>query len=75
VIAKISWLYLARPPLGLAGQQGTGVLHFKDIKAYAVLHSRKPKKSSTTIMYANYTISRSLLHWETQFSTALDSPR
>jgi len=65
-----------RATLASAGQRGTGVLHFRDIKAYALLitFQKTEKEFSPTTMYADYPISRSLLHWESQSSTALDSP-
>jgi hypothetical protein len=65
-----------RATLASAGQKGTGVLHFNDIKAYALLitFQKTEKEFSSTTMYADYPISRSLLHWESQSNTALDSP-
>jgi hypothetical protein len=65
-----------RATLASAGQRGTGVLHFKDIKAYALLitFQKTEKEFSPTTMYADYPISRSLLHWESQSGTAMDSP-
>jgi len=65
-----------RATLASAGQRGTGVLHFKDIKAYALLitFQKTEKEFSPTTMYADYPISRSLLHWESQSNTALESP-
>jgi hypothetical protein len=65
-----------RATLASAGQKGTGVLHFKDIKAYALLitFQKTEKEFSPTTMYADYPISRTLLHWESQSNTALDSP-
>jgi hypothetical protein len=61
--------------LAFFGQQGTGVLHFKDIKAYALLitFQKTEKEFSPATMYADYPISRSLLDWESQSNTALDS--
>ena len=65
-----------RATLASAGQRETGVLHFKDIKAYALLTTfqKTEKEFSPTTMYADYPISRTLLHWESQSNTALDSP-
>lgn len=65
-----------RATLASAGQRGTGVLHFQDIKTYALLitFQKTEKEFSPTTMYADYPISRSLLHWESQSNTALDSP-
>jgi hypothetical protein len=52
-----------RATLASAGQRGTGVLHFKDIKAYALLitFQKTEKEFSPTTMYADYPISRELL--------------
>jgi superfamily II DNA or RNA helicase len=68
--------YDDRATLASAGQKGTGVLHFRDIKAYALLitFQKTEKEFSPTTMYADYPISRTLLHWESQSNTALDSP-
>jgi hypothetical protein len=43
----------------LAGQKDTGVLYFKDIKAYALLitFQKTEKAFSPTTMYADYPIS------------------
>ncbi|MCA1786701.1 MAG: DUF3427 domain-containing protein [Desulfobacteraceae bacterium] len=45
-------------------------------KAYALLitFQKTEKEFSPITMYADYPISRSLLHWESQSNTALDSP-
>jgi len=58
-----------------AGQRGTGVLHFKDIKAYVILitFQKTEKEFSPSTMYADYPISRELLHWESQSNTAQHS--
>lgn len=55
-----------------AGQRGTGVLHFNDIKAYVILitFQKTEKEFSPSTMYADYPISRDLLHWESQSNTA-----
>jgi hypothetical protein len=65
-----------RATLSSAGQKGTGVLHFSDIKVYVLLitFQKTEKEFSPTTMYADYPISRSVLHWESQSNTALDSP-
>jgi superfamily II DNA or RNA helicase/HKD family nuclease len=54
------------------GQTGVGVLHFEDIKAYVLLITfRKTEREfSPSTMYADYPISRELLHWESQSQTA-----
>jgi len=57
------------------GQKGTGVLHFKSIKAYALLvtYQKTEHEFSPSTMYADYPISRDLLHWESQSTTRQDS--
>jgi hypothetical protein len=52
------------------------VLHFKEIKAYGLLitFQKTENEFSPTTMYADYPISRSLLHWESQSNKVLDSP-
>jgi superfamily II DNA or RNA helicase len=62
--------------LGLAdmhttGPTGTGVLHAKHIKTYALLltFQKTEHEFSPTTMYADYPISRSRLHWESQSTT------
>jgi hypothetical protein len=58
--------------LETAGQTGVGVLHFPDVKAYAFLvtFQKTEKEFSPSTMYADYPISRELLHWESQANTA-----
>jgi len=58
--------------LETAGQTGVGVLHFPDVKAYALLvtFQKTEKEFSPSTMYADYPISRELLHWESQANTA-----
>ncbi len=53
------------------GQKGTGVLHFKNIKTYALLvtFQKTEHEFSPSTMYADYPISRELLHWESQSVT------
>lgn len=55
------------------GQRGVGVLFFKAIKTYALLVTfRKTEKDfSPTTMYADYPISQTLLHWESQSNTSV----
>jgi superfamily II DNA or RNA helicase len=62
--------------LGLAdmhttGPTGTGVLHAQHIKTYALLltFQKTEREFSPTTMYADYPISRSRLHWESQSTT------
>lgn len=64
-----------RATLESAGQRGIGVLHFKDIKAYALLitYQKTEKEFSPSTMYADYPISRELLHWESQSNTTQQS--
>jgi len=58
-----------------AGTTGVGVLHFRDIKAYAALvtFQKTEREFSPSTMYADYPISRELLHWESQSNTAENS--
>ncbi len=57
------------------GQRGIGVLHFKDIKAYALLMTfeKTEREFSPSTMYADYPISRELMHWESQSNTSQSS--
>lgn len=57
--------------LSTAGQRGVGVLHFANIKTYALLitYQKTEKEFSPSTMYADYPISRELLHWESQSNT------
>jgi superfamily II DNA or RNA helicase len=61
-----------RANLESAGQTGVGSFHFADIKTYALLvtFQKTEKEFSTSTMYADYPISRELLHWESQANTA-----
>ena len=54
---------------------GIGVIHFKDIKAYAlvVTFQKTEREFSPSTMYADYPISRELMHWESQSNTAQKS--
>jgi hypothetical protein len=58
--------------LSSAGQRGVGVLHFAKVRAYALLvtFQKTEKEFSPSTMYADYPISRELLHWESQANTA-----
>jgi superfamily II DNA or RNA helicase len=55
-----------------AGQTGVGVVHFPELKAYVLLvtFQKTDKEFSPSTMYADYPISRDLLHWESQANTA-----
>lgn len=63
---------LGKANLESAGQTGVGVLHFAEIKTYALLvtFQKTEKEFSPSTMYADYPISRELLHWESQANTA-----
>ena len=63
--------------LGLAdmhttGPTGTGVLHAQHLKTYALLltFQKTEREFSPTTMYADYPISRTRIHWESQSTTA-----
>ncbi len=58
-----------------AGVPGVGVLHFPDTKVYALLitFQKTEKEFSPSTMYADYPISRELLHWESQSQTSQQS--
>lgn len=66
---------LGRANLETAGQRGVGVLHFPEIKAYVLLvtFQKTEREFSLSTMYADYPISRELLHWESQSTTAQHS--
>jgi superfamily II DNA or RNA helicase/HKD family nuclease len=57
------------------GQIGTGVVHFKDQKAYALLMTFQKSEIdfSPSTMYQDYPVSRDLLHWQSQNNTTQDS--
>ncbi len=64
-----------RADLSTAGQRGIGVLHFRELKAYALLitFQKTEKEFSPSTMYADYPISRELLHWESQSNISRQS--
>ena len=66
---------LGQATLESAGQRGVGVLHFPAIKAYVLLvtYQKTEREFSPSTMYADYPISRELLHWESQSNTAQPS--
>jgi len=64
-----------RATIATAGQTGVGVLHFPDVRVYAFLitYQKTEREFSPSTMYADYPISRVLLHWESQSNTAQQS--
>ena len=61
-----------RANLETAGQTGVGLFHFVDVKTYVLLvtFQKTEKEFSPSTMYADYPISRELMHWESQANTA-----
>ncbi len=66
---------LGKATLSSPGQTGIGVIRFRDIGAYALLvtFQKTEREFSPSTMYADYPISRELLHWESQSNTAQES--
>jgi superfamily II DNA or RNA helicase/HKD family nuclease len=64
-----------RATLETAGQTGIGVFHFPLIKTYALLvtYQKTEREFSPSTMYADYPVSRELLHWESQSNTSVAS--
>lgn len=64
-----------RANLETAGQTGVGSFHFSEFKTYALLitFQKTEKEFSPSTMYADYPISRELLHWESQSMTSQQS--
>jgi superfamily II DNA or RNA helicase len=69
-----------KAPLGLAtfdtaGQTGVGVFHLPNVPAYVLLitFQKTEREYSPSTMYADYPISRELLHWESQSTTSQQS--
>lgn len=64
-----------RANLETAGQTGVGSFHFSSVKTYALLvtFQKTEKDFSPSTMYADYPISRDLLHWESQSTTSQQS--
>lgn len=62
---------LGKATLQGAGERGVGILHFTALKAYVLLitFQKTEREFSPSTMYADYPISRELLHWESQSST------
>ena len=64
---------LGKATLMSAGERGVGVLHFPPpLRAYVLLitFQKTEREFSPTTMYADYPISRDLLHWESQSNTS-----
>ncbi len=61
--------------LQTAGQTGVGAFHFPAVKTYVLLvtFQKTEKEFSPSTMYADYPISRELLHWESQSTTSQQS--
>jgi hypothetical protein len=57
------------------GQSGVGVFHFKEQRTYALLvtFQKTENEFSPSTMYADYPMSLTQLHWESQSTTAADS--
>ena len=66
---------LGKATIKTAGETGVGVFHFSDVKAYALLvtFQKTEREFSPSTMYADYPISRELVHWESQANTAQNS--
>lgn len=64
-----------RANLETAGQTGVGSFHFPEYKTYVLLitFQKTEKEFSPSTMYADYPISRELLHWESQSTTSQQS--
>ena len=58
--------------LETSGQTGVGVFHFPEFKTYVLLvtFQKTEKEFSPSTMYADYPISRELMHWESQANIA-----
>jgi len=69
---KVIQAAFGKATLETAGQTGVGIFHFPEVKAYALLvtFQKTEKEFSPTTMYADYPISRDLMHWESQANTA-----
>lgn len=67
---------LGNATLSSTGLRGVGVLHYPRLKAYALLitFQKVERDFSPSTMYADYPISRELLHWESQSNTTQTSP-
>jgi hypothetical protein len=69
---KVIQAVFGRANLESAGQTGVGVFHFAEVKTYVLLvtFQKTEKEFSPSTMYADYPISRELMHWESQANTA-----
>lgn len=61
-----------RATLSSKGQTGIGVFHFREVKVYALMvtFQKTEREFSPSTMYADYPISRELMHWESQSITS-----
>ena len=59
--------------LQTSGPRGIGVIHVPELKTYALLvtFQKTEKEFSPSTRYADYPVSREILHWESQSNTAL----
>ena len=62
---------LGKATMQTAGERGVGIFHFPHIKAYVLLvtFQKSERDFSPSTMYADYPISRELMHWESQANT------
>lgn len=62
---------MGKATLETAGLRGVGIIPFPEVRAYALLitFQKTEKEFSPSTMYADYPISRELLHWESQSNT------
>ncbi len=66
---------MGQATLQSAGQRGVGVIHCQQARAYVLLvtYQKTEREFSPSTMYADYPISRELLHWKSQANTTLIS--
>ncbi len=66
---------LGQADLRTVGQRGVGVIHVAALKAYVLLvtFQKTEREFSPSTMYADYPVSRNLLHWESQSNTTQES--
>ncbi|MHB8108593.1 MAG: DUF3427 domain-containing protein [Syntrophorhabdaceae bacterium] len=66
---------LGKATFSAPGLTGVGVIPFKEIKTYVMLitFQKTEKEFSPRTMYADYPISRDLIHWESQSHTSQKS--
>jgi superfamily II DNA or RNA helicase/HKD family nuclease len=67
--------FMGATSMSSPGQQGVGVVHFKEHKAYALLvtFQKSENEFSPSTMYADYPISPDRIHWESQSNTTQSS--